>query len=408
MAIDSPAPPVLEAEAQSLARYILSFRWPYRDDRVSRILVRGGMPLWRQILDFVPQPRERGKALELGSPPFHITLLMQKLRNYDLQLSAYPKDGSREFSHTVDSPTYAERYTFHCACFDAEAERFPFDDDTFDLVIWSEVIEHLTENPVHTLGEVHRVLKPGGCVVISTPNVARAHNVMNLLRGRNIYDPYHLGAVFKGSRHSREYTYQELIDLVSGCGYAIDRAEDIDIYPPADRLRATWRAFMNHVVSRLTGGHYRFHLFVRARKTDVPFRPYFPEQLFDQGHLSFHMAPSHSKVVMGWNEAPHTFAGWSDLKAAGGVQVRRSADVGDLYVVGTGTTVRARLANGTGEVQAWHDTPELTALGSVAFAAGEEFTTVTVPLGSAFEPGKPIHVRFDVPGGVDVEWVELA
>ncbi|MGH2608236.1 MAG: class I SAM-dependent methyltransferase [Tepidiformaceae bacterium] len=399
---------VREGDPDSLSRYLLSFRWPYRDETISQILVRGGLPLWRQMLDFVPNAKERGRALELGSPPFHITMLMNKLRNYDLQLSAYPSDDRRELVQTVESPEYGEEHRYECVCFDAETERFPFDDNTFDLVIWSEVIEHLTQNPVHTLGEVHRVLKPGGCVVISTPNSSRADNVIALARGYNIYDPYHLGAVLAGSRHSREYTYRELTDLVRGCGFAVDRAEDIDIYPSFSRRRRLVRTFFNNVVSRVTHGHYRFHLFVRARKTDQPFRPYFPANLFDQGHLRFHLAPSSAKVVMGWNDGPHIFAGFSDIQdGPGGAKVRRSPDVGDIYLLGQGTEVRVRVANGKGYAQLWHDKPELVGLGDVAFEAGPELIEVVIPLGGPYDPSIPVHLRLDVPGGVDVASAEI-
>jgi SAM-dependent methyltransferase len=402
------APEVLEDDPASLGRYLLSFRWPYRDETISKILVKGGMPLWRQMLDFVPNPKERGRALELGSPPFHITLLMNKLRNYDLQLSAYPSDERRELVQEVESPEYGERHRFVCACFDAETERFPFDDDSFDLVIWSEVIEHLTKDPVHTLGQIHRVLKPGGCVVISTPNSSRADNVIALARGHNIYDPYHLGAVLGGSRHSREYTYQELTDLVKGCGFAVDRAEDIDIYPTTSRRRKIARGFFNRVLSRVTNGHYRYHLFVRARKSAQPFVPYFPGSLFDHGHLRFHLAPSSAKVVMGWNDAPHIYAGFSDLKdGPGGTNLRRSADIGDIYVIGRGTEVRVKLANGKGTAELWHDKPELVSLGWVPFEVGVELTEVIIPISGPYDPDTPVHVRLDAPGGVDVASAEI-
>jgi len=47
----------------------------------------------------------------------------------------------------------------------------PFDDNTFDIVVCSEVIEHLF-NPMYLLEEIWRVLKPDGYIVLSTPNVA--------------------------------------------------------------------------------------------------------------------------------------------------------------------------------------------------------------------------------------------
>jgi len=45
----------------------------------------------------------------------------------------------------------------------------PFEDNTFDIVVSSEVIEHVTE-PATAIYEMHRVLKPGGALVLTTPN----------------------------------------------------------------------------------------------------------------------------------------------------------------------------------------------------------------------------------------------
>lgn len=46
----------------------------------------------------------------------------------------------------------------------------PYEDDQFDLVIGIEVIEHL-EDPFAFLRELHRVAKPGGKVIVTTPNI---------------------------------------------------------------------------------------------------------------------------------------------------------------------------------------------------------------------------------------------
>jgi len=50
-----------------------------------------------------------------------------------------------------------------------DAGQSSFRNDTFDWVISSEMIEH-TESPDHTLRELARVLKPGGCLALTTPN----------------------------------------------------------------------------------------------------------------------------------------------------------------------------------------------------------------------------------------------
>jgi SAM-dependent methyltransferase len=70
----------------------------------------------------------------------------------------------------------------------------PFDDNLFDVVITFQVIEHI-EDDVRFLKEIHRVLKPGGLAIITTPN-----RPMSLSR-----NPWHI----------REYTGKELGDLCS-------------------------------------------------------------------------------------------------------------------------------------------------------------------------------------------------
>ena len=46
----------------------------------------------------------------------------------------------------------------------------PYAEGTFDLITCTEVVEHL-EHYRRTLREIYRVLKPGGVLVLSTPNV---------------------------------------------------------------------------------------------------------------------------------------------------------------------------------------------------------------------------------------------
>jgi SAM-dependent methyltransferase len=68
----------------------------------------------------------------------------------------------------------------------------PFADNSFDVVITFQVIEHIQDD-TSFLREIHRVLKPGGLVIITTPN-----RPMSLSR-----NPWHI----------REYTGKELGDL---------------------------------------------------------------------------------------------------------------------------------------------------------------------------------------------------
>ena len=67
-------------------------------------------------------------------------------------------------------------------------ERWPFDDESFDVVHANQVIEHVKRLD-HFVAEVRRVLCPGGRAVICTENLASWHNIAALVLG---YVPFSL------------------------------------------------------------------------------------------------------------------------------------------------------------------------------------------------------------------------
>jgi SAM-dependent methyltransferase len=84
-----------------------------------------------------------------------------------------------------------------------EESQFPYEDNTFDVVLYCEIIEHLLMNPVNTQREINRVLKPNGTLVVITPNVAGLGNVFAMVDGRSLYDPYSGYGVY--GPHNRDY-----------------------------------------------------------------------------------------------------------------------------------------------------------------------------------------------------------
>ena len=62
----------------------------------------------------------------------------------------------------------------------------PYADATFDVVNSSEVIEHLMDT-ASFLQECYRVLKPGGRIVISTPNLHYWRNIIKWLKGNQFF-----------------------------------------------------------------------------------------------------------------------------------------------------------------------------------------------------------------------------
>lgn len=90
-----------------------------------------------------------------------------------------------------------------------EENRFP--DTDFDLVLASHVIEHLND-PAAFVAEVHRILKPGGHFIVTTPNIAGFQ--ARLFRGR------WRSAIFD---HLYLFSVKTLSRLLTGKGFAIER-----------------------------------------------------------------------------------------------------------------------------------------------------------------------------------------
>lgn len=63
-----------------------------------------------------------------------------------------------------------------------DESNLPFKDSYFDFVGCLDVIEHVFD-PDHLLDEIHRVLKPDGLAIFSTPNLASWHGRVSLLVG---------------------------------------------------------------------------------------------------------------------------------------------------------------------------------------------------------------------------------
>ena len=102
--------------------------------------------------------------------------------------------------------------------------RLPIADGTADVVIMSELIEHLVD-PDRALEEVRRVLKPGGHLLLSTPNLAAWYNRGLLAAGiQPVFSEVSLRGVFgrPGSvvaGHLRLFTRRALTEFLTASGF---------------------------------------------------------------------------------------------------------------------------------------------------------------------------------------------
>jgi SAM-dependent methyltransferase len=121
--------------------------------------------------------------------------------------------------------------TFECYVdhFDAEKDCFPYPDEHYDTVLCCELIEHLAADPMHMMVEIHRILKPGGHLLLTTPNTASFRAISAILQG---YHPGFFAAYIRPTargeaeaRHNREYAPQEVRALLENSGFTVVRLE---------------------------------------------------------------------------------------------------------------------------------------------------------------------------------------
>lgn len=106
-------------------------------------------------------------------------------------------------------------------------DKVPLPDHSAQLVFALEIVEHLI-SPFHLLSEAYRILKPGGHLVITTPNVTRIGNIFKLFIGRSLNDrlapPGYNDPNDEWRPHAREYAMHELADMLRHVGFEIARS----------------------------------------------------------------------------------------------------------------------------------------------------------------------------------------
>lgn len=103
------------------------------------------------------------------------------------------------------------------------------DDASMDIVIAVEVVEHLSDSQLRkTLNEIHRLLKPGGHIIVTTPNNE------DLEASKTICPE--CGCVFHRWQHIRSWNAVSLRELMEQYGFATDVASQILFDSPLKKV----------------------------------------------------------------------------------------------------------------------------------------------------------------------------
>lgn len=134
------------------------------------------LPRMRKVINLASRSRAK-RVLDIGCGDGSYSILLKEVLGadevYGIEL-------------VPEAAAQAEKKGIKVAVLDINCADFPFESDYFDAIFATEIIEH-SFNPDHLLEEFHRVLKPHGFCVISTPNLASWHSRLLLLMG---YQPY--------------------------------------------------------------------------------------------------------------------------------------------------------------------------------------------------------------------------
>ena len=186
---------------------------------------------FRVTIALLPELSPGARVLELGSNPYFLTRILLE-RGLDVTCANwFGADGgySARDVQRVRGPRSGWEHDFTFDHFNIECDRFPYEDESFDLVLCCEILEHLPTDPTHMLAEIHRVArKPDGVMVLTTPNATRVDNLLRMTDGRNVYES--LSGYGAYGRHNREYTVDELRDLLIATGFLVDRVFARDVH----------------------------------------------------------------------------------------------------------------------------------------------------------------------------------
>lgn len=176
-------------------------------------------PRLRAVLDLI-RPFSGGRILDAGCTDGFLSILFKEEGFYTIGVDA--------------SPTAVERAKTRCheaMVADLGKPPLPLPDESVDVVFAGEVIEHIFRTE-EFLEELRRVTKPGGHLLLTTPNLACWLNRVVLLLG---WQPFYTEVGTRPSNtgnplrsktlapagHIRLFTPSSLRDLMQRCGWKV-------------------------------------------------------------------------------------------------------------------------------------------------------------------------------------------
>jgi 2-polyprenyl-3-methyl-5-hydroxy-6-metoxy-1,4-benzoquinol methylase len=149
------------------------------------------------------------RVLDVGCSSGYLARPLSELRNTIVGLELDPEAAGE-----------AEAFCERVLVGDLETMELPLEPGSFDVVLCGDIVEHLRD-PVAALGRLRPFLRPGGRLVVSTPNVANWAIRLSLLGGRWRYTDR--GILDRS--HTHLFTRATLGETIERAGYVVDRID---------------------------------------------------------------------------------------------------------------------------------------------------------------------------------------
>ncbi|WP_165222095.1 class I SAM-dependent methyltransferase [Affinirhizobium pseudoryzae] len=215
MSTDSVNVDVFNLFMESYAQHVPEFLRKYLKDHRQRFL---------STLRAIPAATEPGqRAIEIGTYGL-FPVAMRTLLGYE------EADGVVYEAQDGKVDQYLRRYPFDVEIhdyriFDLNVEQtpLPVPDGSYDFILLAEVLEHFAIDPNFFMIEANRLLKPGGKLMITTPNACSLDHIARTLQ-------FDVGSMFhfyrkngSNDRHNLEYSPNLMRSMVENAGFSIAR-----------------------------------------------------------------------------------------------------------------------------------------------------------------------------------------
>ena len=281
----STAHPIAKLSDEELLEYT---RWMRTDmdPQLTEKYLRGHLARMRTSLMAVP-PAQTGseRLLDLGCYGVAIPWYVDALGYRDITgVALEPRESLNENTKKIEGVTDIR---LQVSYFNVEEALWPFPEESFDLVLCFELLEHMSSDPMHLMEQLNRVMRPGAFLVLTTPNSASWASLARVIIGKQPYNfSVFLGVDGLVNRHNREYVPAELARLIEASGMSVERLTTFGAAKFSLPLK---------LVSRLAGlfgsltGHCPASLrkqciLVTARKTG-PVKDRWPRWLYIDPHI---------------------------------------------------------------------------------------------------------------------------